>query len=153
MTTGKTFLQPNIITATPLQEEEYHDFWSRYFGHIRQWEFLEPQIFSLFDRWCPDYCGGRWHFYTLSNGGIFLVPPACDSYTPAHEHYELFSGEHNLRIRLSTEACGIAVCLSVWRHHAHRTGCDAMMQHFYRLLDYALQYPEPEYGAIMRIIR
>jgi hypothetical protein len=51
---------------------------------------------------------------------------------------------------MSAEAAGIAVCLIEYSHHACRTECDAMTEHYYRLRDYALQHPEAH--AILRII-
>ncbi|WP_219352593.1 antirestriction protein, partial [Citrobacter sp. Colony219] len=35
----------------------------------------------------------------------------------------------------------IAVCLIAYSHHACRTECDAMTEHYYRLRDYALLHP------------
>ena len=51
---------------------------------------------------------------------------------------------------MSAEAAGIAVCLIAYSHHACRTECDTMTEHYYRLRDYALRHPECH--AIMRII-
>ena len=53
-------------------------------------------------------------------------------------------------VEMSVEAAGIAVCLIEYSHHACRTECDAMTEHYYRLRDYALQHPES--SAILRII-
>ena len=51
---------------------------------------------------------------------------------------------------LSSEAAGIAVCLMTYSHHAMRTECDAMTEHYYHLRDYALMHAEC--SAIMHII-
>ena len=51
---------------------------------------------------------------------------------------------------MSAEAAGIAVCLMAFSHHACRTECDAMTEHYYRLRDYALNHAEC--NAIMHII-
>ena len=51
---------------------------------------------------------------------------------------------------MSAEAAGIASCLMAYSHHACRTECDAMTEHYYRLRDYALNHPER--NAIMYII-
>lgn len=40
---------------------------------------------------------------------------------------------------MSAEAAGIAICLIEYNHHACRTECDAMTEHYYRLRDYALR--------------
>lgn len=51
---------------------------------------------------------------------------------------------------MSGEAAGIAVCLMAYSHHACRTECDAMTEHYYRLRDYTLNHPEC--SAIMHLI-
>lgn len=47
-----------------------------HFGAITQWITLEPRIFAWMDRFCDEYSGGLWSFYTLSNGGAFMAPDA-----------------------------------------------------------------------------
>jgi hypothetical protein len=68
----------NSLYATVVSDEERLDFWPQHFGSIPQWITLEPRIFSWMDRLCADYCGGIWHYHTLSNGGAFMVPEADD---------------------------------------------------------------------------
>lgn len=131
------------ITATLVPDEERVAFWGRYFGQVRQWVFLEPQVFSWLDLWNTDYQGGIWEFYTLSNGGAFLTPPEQESYSLFNEH-------NGNGAELSTEATGIAVCLMAYSHHACRTNCTAIGEHYYRLRDYALTHPEC--SGIMRLI-
>ncbi|ENJ4022825.1 antirestriction protein [Enterobacter hormaechei] len=94
---------------------------------------------------CADYNGGIWNFYTLSNGGAFMAPEAENS-----ESWSLFNTMNGNGGELSAEAAGIAVCLMAYSHHACRTECDAMTEHYYRLRDYALNHAEC--GAIMHII-
>ncbi|WP_367299646.1 antirestriction protein [Hafnia alvei] len=135
------------LTATRVSDEQRPAFWPQHFGHIPQWIVLEPRIFSWMDRLCADYPGGIWNFYTLSNGGAFMAPePDEDS----DETWTLFSSMNGNGAEMSTEAAGIAVCLIAYSHHACRTECDAMTEHYYRLRDYALSHPEC--NAIMRII-
>lgn len=131
------------ITVTTLIDEQRIDFWPRHFGQVRQWVFLEPQVFAWLDLWNADYQGGSWDFHSLSNGGAFLTPPALESYTLFNEH-------NGNSAELSTEATGIAVCLMAWSHHACRTHCDAIDEHYYRLRDYALSHPES--NGILRMI-
>ncbi|ECF2412568.1 antirestriction protein [Salmonella enterica subsp. enterica serovar Bietri] len=134
---------PEAITVTTLPDEQRINFWPRYFGNVRQWVFLEPQVFSWLDLWSADYQGGVWEFHTLSNCGAFLTPPDCD-------HYHLFNESNGNEAILSTEATGIAVCLMAWSHHACRTHCESMSEHYYRLRDYALSHPESRF--IMHLI-
>ena len=133
------------LTTTLVPDEQRIDFWPQHFGNIPQWITLEPTVFAWMDRFCADYSGGIWHFYTLSNGGAFMAPEADNS-----EAWALFNTMNGNGGELSAEAAGIAVCLMTYSHHAMRTECDAMTEHYYRLRDYALNHAEC--SAIMYII-
>ncbi|MGK3213501.1 antirestriction protein [Enterobacter kobei] len=137
--------EASALTATPVPDERRVDFWPQHFGSIPQWIILEPTVFTWMDRFCADYHGGIWNFYTLSNGGAFMAPEAENS-----ESWSLFNTMNGNGGELSAEAAGIAVCLMTYSHHACRTECDAMTEHYYRLRDYALNHAEC--GAIMYII-
>lgn len=135
------------LTATLLPDEQRISFWPQHFGNIPQWITLEPGIFTWMDRFCADYSGGIWQFYTLSNGAAFMAPePDGDS----DEKWTLFNPMNGNGAEMSPEAAGIAVCLIAYSHHACRTECDAMTEHYYRLRDYAIRHTECH--AIMRII-
>ncbi|MFK3914883.1 antirestriction protein [Enterobacter cancerogenus] len=135
------------IVCTPVPDEQRVAFWPGHFGSIPQWITLEPQIFAWMDRFCEDYCGGIWHFYTLSNGGAFMAPEAdADN----DEKWALFNRMNGNGAAMSAGAAGITVCLIAYSHHACRTECDAMTEHYYRLRDYALSHAEC--SAIMHII-
>lgn len=135
------------LTATLLPDEQRSGFWPQHFGAIPQWITLEPHIFAWMDRFCADYCGGIWNFYALSNDGAFMAPePDGDD----DEKWTMFNPMNGNGAKMSAEAAGIAVCLIAYSHHACRTGCDAMTEHYYRLRDYALNHPEC--NAIMQII-
>ncbi|MDU4310401.1 MAG: DNA repair protein RadC [Klebsiella michiganensis] len=89
------------------------------------------------ERFCDEYSGGIWSFYTLSNGGAFMAPDA-----DSDDKWHLFNSMNGNGAQMSAEAAGIAICLIEYSHHACRTECDAMTEHYYRLRDYALQHPE-----------
>ncbi|MFP2827364.1 antirestriction protein [Citrobacter braakii] len=133
------------IVCTPAPDEQRVTFWSLHFGSIPQWITLEPTVFAWMDRLCADYSGGIWNFYTLSNGGAFMAPEA-----ESDKLWSLFNPLNGNGGNLSSEAAGLAVCLITYSHHACRTGCDAMTEHYYRLRDYALAHPEC--NAVMHII-
>lgn len=135
----------NQIAATQVTDENRLSFWPQQFGSIPQWITLEPHIFGWMDRFCRDYCGGIWNFFTLNNGGAFMAPESEND-----EKWTLFNSMNGNGAEMSTEAAGIAVCLMTYSHHAMRTECDAMTAHYYRLRDYALSHPES--NAIMHII-
>ncbi len=133
------------LTATPVPDERRLDFWPLYFGAIPQWITLEPRIFAWMDRFCDEYSGGIWSFYTLSNGGAFMAPDA-----DGDDKWHLFNAMNGNDAEMSVEAAGIAVCLIEYSHHACRTECDAMTEHYYRLRDFALNHPEC--NTIMHLI-
>ena len=134
----------DTLCATPVKDEQRLRFWPQHFGCIPQWITLEPHIFSGMERLCADYSGGGWAFYTLSNGGAFMAPEESDGL------WSLFNILNGNGAEMSAEAAGIAACLMAYSHHACRTECDAMTEHYYRLRDYALNHPER--NAIMHII-
>lgn len=136
---------PVALTATVVPDEQRLRFWPQYFGAIPQWVLLEPRIFAWLDRLCTEYSGGIWQFYTLGNGGAFMAPE--EDYG---EKWTLFNRMNGNGAELSAQAAGIVCCLLEYRHHACRTECDAMTEHYYCLRDYALAHVECR--AIMSII-
>ncbi|MHA0276547.1 antirestriction protein [Enterobacter ludwigii] len=138
--------EPNRITVTSVADEDRISFWPQRFGKIPRWIILEPHIFAWMDRFSDDYSGGIWNFYTLSNGGAFIAPEDEDN----DQRWSLFNEMNGNGAELGSEAAGITVCLIAYSHHACRTGCDAMTEHYYRLRDYALEHAECH--GIMRLI-
>ncbi|HEF0081996.1 TPA: antirestriction protein [Citrobacter braakii] len=133
------------ITASVVPDELRIGFWPQHFGTIPQWITLEPRIFAWMDRLCVDYHGGTWRFSTLSNGGAFMAPES-----ESDEKWALFNSMNGNGAELTSEAAGMVACLMAYNHHACRTECDAMTEHYYLLRDYALNHPEC--SAIMHLI-
>ena len=125
------------LTAMSVADEQRVEFWPQHFGNIPQWITREPQVFAWMDRFCADYSGGIWSFYSLSNGGAFMAPE-----TDSDAFWSLFNAMNGNAADMSAEAAGIAVCLIAYSHHECRTECDAMTEHYWRLRDYALNHPE-----------
>lgn len=137
--------EQTAITASVVPDDLRIGFWPKHFGSIPQWITLEPQIFAWMDRLCTDYHGGIWNFSTLSNGGAFMAPEAEND-----EKWTLFNSMNGNGAEFTGEAAGIVACLLAYSHHACRTECDAMTEHYYRLRDFALN--QPECSAIMHLI-
>ncbi|BEO60043.1 hypothetical protein SMQE30_04660 [Serratia marcescens] len=143
--TPSTLLISNhsALTASLVSDADRLSFWLQHFGDIPQWLHLESPIFSWLNLLCKDYHGDYWEFYTLNNGGAFIIPST-------EGEYILFNALNGNSATVGHEAAGIIACLITYSHHACRTECDAMTEHYYRLQDYALNHPEC--NAIMRII-
>ena len=105
-TQNHQFAEHTAITASVVPDELRIGFWSQYFGSIPQWIILEPTVFAWMDRFCTDYSGGIWNFYTLSNGGAFMAPEVEND-----ELWSLFNTMNGNGGDMSAEAAGIAVCL------------------------------------------
>ncbi|MEB7553838.1 antirestriction protein [Escherichia coli] len=136
-TQNHQFAELTAITASVVPDELRIGFWPKHFGSIPQWITLEPRIFAWMDRLCTDYHGGIWNFSTLSNGGAFMSPESEDD-----EKWALFNSMNGNGAELTSEAAGIVACLMTYSHHACRTECDAMTEHYYRLRDFALNHLE-----------
>ncbi|TQN82084.1 UNVERIFIED_ORG: antirestriction protein [Citrobacter freundii] len=139
------FAEQAAITASVVPDELRIGFWPQCFGTIPQWITLEPRIFAWMDRLCADYHNGIWNFSTLSNGGAFMAPEA-----ESDEKWTLFNSMNGNGAELTGEAAGIVACMMAYSHHACRTECDAMTEHYYHLRDFVLNHPEC--SAIMHLI-
>lgn len=144
-TQNHQFAEHTAITASVVPDELRIGFWPQHFGSIPQWITLEPRIFAWMDRLCADYHGGIWRFSTLSNGGAFMALESEHDKT-----WALFNSMNGNGAELTSEAAGMVACLMAYNHHACRTECDAMTEHYYLLRDYALNHPEC--SAIMHLI-
>ncbi|WP_368934137.1 antirestriction protein [Citrobacter koseri] len=144
-TQNHQFAELTAITASVVPDELRIGFWPQHFGSIPQWITLEPRIFAWMERLCADYRGGIWRFSTLSNGGAFMAPESDHG-----EKWTLFNSMNGNGAELTSEAAGMVACLMAYSHHACRTECDAMTEHYYRLRDFALHHPEC--SAIMHLI-
>lgn len=69
---------------------------------------LEPFIYAITDRMAPDYKGGYWQFYTLSNGGFYMAPETDRAFTVSCDNF--------YRGTLSADALGIVACLYAYSH-------------------------------------
>lgn len=123
------------IYASVVPESKRLDFWRQHFGNVQQCLFLELNILSWFSRLCREYNGGYWHFYTLSNGGVFMAPDS-------QETYDLYCKSNGNHATVGGEAAGIAACLMTYSHMSFITANNEMAEHYYRLRDYALSHPE-----------
>lgn len=87
-----------------LNEKERIEYPAQLFGVHFPFQ-IEPQIFNTAGRLSPDYTGGYWEMYELSNGGFYMAPDS-DSFQVSCQNG--FDG------RLSGDAFGLTVCLYVY---------------------------------------
>ncbi|MGA9616621.1 MAG: antirestriction protein, partial [Serratia proteamaculans] len=102
------------LTATLVPDAERQSFWLQHFGDIPQWLRIESPVFAWLDLLCEHYCGDYWEFYTLSNGGAFIIPST-------EGEYVLFNALNGNGATVGHEAAGIIACLITYSHHACST--------------------------------
>ena len=95
-------LEPIIATLVP--DEKRLDFLPRHLGTLCV--RIEALIFNILDQASPDYAGGFWEFYDLSNGGFYIAPQSDSRFRMKWDD-NYFEGE------MSAGAAGIAVTLFV----------------------------------------
>ena len=69
---------------------------------------FEPAAYRIAGMIAPEYSGGYWDFYALSNGGFYMAPDSDQSFQVICENG--FEG------KLSGDALGITVCLYAYSH-------------------------------------
>lgn len=106
---------------------------------------LEPFIYTMADSIAPDYRGGFWNFYALSNGVFYMAPDADHSFAVCCKNG--YEGQ------MSSDALGITVCLYAYSQLSF-TGipgfADRCAEQYHLLREYMLEHPEA--GSILRAI-
>jgi hypothetical protein len=98
---------------------------------------LEAVIYWITSQMAPDYKGGYWQFYRLSNGGFYMAPDAEKSFAVSCQNY--YQGV------LSADALGIVACLYAYSHlsftpnEAHGR---IYARHYHLLRQYMMEHPE-----------
>jgi hypothetical protein len=106
---------------------------------------LEPFIYTVTERMAPDYRGGYWRFYSLSNGGFYMAPETEKTFEVSCENY--------YRGTLSADALGIVACLYAYSHlsFSRNEQIGRMYAwHYHLLRQYMCEHPE--IGAILLAI-
>lgn len=98
---------------------------------------LEPCVFDTASRLSPDYQGGYWEFYDLSNGGFYMAP---ESQTPfavvCPNGYEGV---------LSGDAFGITTCLYAYSNlsfRAEKPVSTTYARQYHLLREYTMDHAE-----------
>jgi hypothetical protein len=133
-----------LVTCQQVPEDQRLEITADLFGmHFPL--HIEPTIYGIADQIAPDYSGGFWEFFTLSNGGFFMSAPGDRMYA-----VECFNG---YRGDLSPQALGITVCLTAYSFLSFsgdtpfaRTCSD----HYYKLREF--MFGHEEVAAILRAI-
>ena len=97
--------------------------------------FAETAFFDWLRDLSPDYRGGYWHFYELSNGGFYMAPDMS-------ERLRIEVVGNGYRGRMSADAAGITACLFAYSHLSFRFRTESFGNHYGWLLDFAADHAE-----------
>jgi hypothetical protein len=88
---------------------------------------VESAVYAAMRDLAPEYQGGYWHYYELSNGGFYMAP---DASAP----FEVSVGGNGFRGSLSPDVAGIVASLFGINRVAN-AGCQKCIEHYYLLRD------------------
>jgi hypothetical protein len=98
---------------------------------------LEPHVFDTASLLSPDYHGGYWEFYDLSNGAFYMAPE-CE--TPFH-----VLCPNGFEGVLSGDGLGLVVCLYAYSHLsfiAAKPAATTYARMYHLLRDYVVEHRE-----------
>lgn len=104
----------------------------RHFG--RHMLTVEDAVYCWMRRLAPEYSGGYWHFYELSNGGFYMAPEG----PPLLVHVE-GNGYQGL---MSSAAAGITACLFSFSQLSFGIADEVISSRYYQLRDFAIEHRE-----------
>ncbi|MGM9489624.1 antirestriction protein [Ideonella sp. YS5] len=127
------------IFARQIPGHQRLGFLPRSFGprHYRQGE---AAVFSWMGNLCPEYSGGFWQFYELSNGGFYLALDTSQR-TTTDLPMTLLRAPNGFEGAVSFDAAGIVATMYainglIWQ------GAEHLDEAFYQLRDFAVEHRE-----------
>lgn len=130
----------NIIIATNVPDHLRNTITADLFDAYFPLQF-EPFIFSMASRLSDDYGGGYWRFYTLSNGGFYMVPDSDgNSQVISPNGWEGF---------MSPDAFGISVTMFAYSNLSFGSGqfAETCAENYHLLREFVFGHAEA--GAIL----
>jgi hypothetical protein len=132
------------ITRQRLSNSERTSFPAELFG-VHFPLLVEPIVYAFTESMAPEYRGGYWQFYRLSNGGFYMAPDS-GSYFPV-------ACRNGYEGVLSADALGITGCLYAYSHLSFLDNlslAETCAEQYHLLRDYMLEQTEAEaiLGAI-----
>jgi Antirestriction protein len=124
----------DVVVATLVPDAERLDFLPTMFG-TRLMMHAETLVYTWMDALSPDYSGGFWNFYALSNGGGYLAPQRTEALRVAVEGNG-FAGF------LSGDAAGIVATLFALCELAASVREDSIVELYHALRDFAVTHQE-----------
>ncbi len=132
------------ITRRLVPESERMAFVDKLFG-IKYVLKLEPTVFRFAEHLAaPQYNGGYWQFYSLSNGGFYMAPRSDTIYN--------VSCDNGFEGQMTGDALGVVACLYSFSNLSFGDGefAETCAEHYHWLREY--MFGHPEVRAILKAI-
>lgn len=123
----------NPITAHLIADNYRPNFLAGYLGLLCM--DGESLVYRWMGKLSPDYKGGYWAFYGLSNGGFYMAPTQP-------RQLEITVEGNGFDGTVSADAAGVIACLFALNTLACNGGGQAVIDRYYELRDFALGHPE-----------
>lgn len=99
---------------------------------------FELTTYHVLSEYCPEYKGGYWVMWELSNGGFYMSPGRKD------ETYSMSCAGNYFDGVMTADAAGIVACLVALSRMLWRKPEEKLNNLFYRLRDWAGEHPEAD---------
>lgn len=115
---------------------------ARHFG-TRIALLVENEVYGALSKLSPDYRGGFWHFYKLSNGGFYMAPDLQPMRVGCYatRHYE----------KMSADGAGVTACMLAFGAMFIGSDGEVLANHYHLLRDFAAQHAEA--WKILKVLR
>ena len=121
------------VIAQQVEDSERMMALPRHFG--QRLLAFEGAVYDFMRRFAPDYDGGYWQFYELSNGGFYMAPDG--------RPFRVSIDTNGYEGEMSADAAGITVCLFACSHLSFRySEDDVFADHFHLLREFAAEHAE-----------
>lgn len=137
------------LTRRKMTDKEVLRLKTAYYPFIGPQQSFEATVFGLLGEWCPEYSGGLWTYYVLSNGAWYLAPNGSEAYGLKDIDGQVHT--------MSSDGAGLTATLYLVNHLSwmfHDTGepvkSQAATDHYHALRMFT--YPHADARAIWKVL-
>lgn len=128
-------LDQKKISKMKVEEGQMTEAITSYFGfkaHI-----IEFNTYAMLDMLSPDYHGGSWNFYKLSNDGFYMAPSK-------KKPYRIRCNGNEYDGTMTSDAAGITACLFALSHLSFEPRFKFLAEFYEKLYEFACEHEESE---------
>ncbi|STX81623.1 Antirestriction protein [Legionella busanensis] len=121
------------ISPTLITDAKRLDLLPHYFG--RWYGIAESALYNVLTEFCCQYQGAYWHFYKLSNQGLYMAPEMPGP-------LRLYIPGNGYECEVSADAAGVIATLYMLNYLCSRSQSESFLNLYDLLLDYAYGHSE-----------